>query len=34
VGAKLFPPLVKAALGDIGAPWTWEYGEKASATTP
>jgi CubicO group peptidase (beta-lactamase class C family) len=25
VGARIFPPLVKAALGDIGAPWSWEY---------
>lgn len=25
VGARIFPPLVKAALGDIGAPWGWEY---------
>ncbi|KQV56268.1 MULTISPECIES: serine hydrolase [unclassified Caulobacter] len=30
VGQKVFPPLVKAALGDIGAPWTWEYGEVPS----
>lgn len=25
VGARIFPPLVKAALGDVGAPWGWEY---------
>jgi CubicO group peptidase (beta-lactamase class C family) len=25
VGARLFPPLVKATLGDVGVPWTWEY---------
>uniref|UniRef100_B0T656 Beta-lactamase n=1 Tax=Caulobacter sp. (strain K31) TaxID=366602 RepID=B0T656_CAUSK len=25
VGARIFPPLLKAALGDIGMPWTWEY---------
>jgi CubicO group peptidase (beta-lactamase class C family) len=25
VGARIFPPLVKAALGDTGMPWTWEY---------
>lgn len=25
VGARIFPPLVKAALGDVGMPWTWEY---------
>jgi CubicO group peptidase (beta-lactamase class C family) len=25
VGARLFPPLLKAALGDVGMPWTWEY---------
>ncbi len=26
VGARIFPPLLKAALGDVGMPWTWEYG--------
>ncbi len=25
VGRRIFPPLVKAALGDIGMPWSWEY---------
>ena len=25
VGARIFPPLVKAALGEIGVPWGWEY---------
>jgi CubicO group peptidase (beta-lactamase class C family) len=25
VGARIFPPLVKAALGDVGTPWGWEY---------
>lgn len=25
VGARIFPPLVQAALGDTGMPWTWEY---------
>ena len=25
VGARIFPPLVEAALGDVGMPWTWEY---------
>ena len=25
VGARLFPPLLKAALGDVGMPWIWEY---------
>ncbi|CAN5217103.1 hypothetical protein BH10PSE4_BH10PSE4_07590 [soil metagenome] len=25
VGARLFPPLLQAALGDVGMPWTWEY---------
>ncbi len=25
VGARIFPPLVKAALGDTGMPWAWEY---------
>jgi CubicO group peptidase (beta-lactamase class C family) len=27
VGQRLFPSLVKATLGDIGAPWAWEYGK-------
>jgi CubicO group peptidase (beta-lactamase class C family) len=26
VGRRIFPPLLKAALGDVGMPWTWEYG--------
>lgn len=26
VGQKIIPGVVKAALGDIGSPWTWEYG--------
>ena len=25
VGARIFPPLLKAALGDVGMPWAWEY---------
>lgn len=25
VGARIFPPLVKAALGEVGVPWGWEY---------
>jgi CubicO group peptidase (beta-lactamase class C family) len=25
VGARIFPPLVKAALGETGMPWAWEY---------
>jgi CubicO group peptidase (beta-lactamase class C family) len=25
-GARIFPPLVKAALGEVGVPWAWEYG--------
>lgn len=25
VGERIFPPLLKAALGDVGMPWTWEY---------
>jgi CubicO group peptidase (beta-lactamase class C family) len=25
VGARIFPPLVEAALGGTGMPWTWEY---------
>lgn len=26
VGQRIIPAVVKAALGDIGSPWTWEYG--------
>ncbi len=25
VGQRIFPPLVKAALGETGMPWPWEY---------
>jgi len=25
VGARIFPPLVKAALGETGTPWSWAY---------
>ncbi len=25
VGQRIIPPLVKAALGETGAPWVWEY---------
>jgi CubicO group peptidase (beta-lactamase class C family) len=25
VGARIFPPLVEAALGETGMPWAWEY---------
>ncbi|USQ97534.1 serine hydrolase domain-containing protein [Caulobacter sp. RL271] len=25
VGRRIFPPLVNAALGDVGMPWSWEY---------
>lgn len=25
VGQRIFPPLVKAALGETGMPWAWEY---------
>ncbi|RRN65345.1 serine hydrolase [Caulobacter sp. 602-1] len=25
VGQRIFPPLVKAALGETGTPWGWEY---------
>lgn len=25
VGQRIFPPLLKAALGEVGMPWTWEY---------
>jgi CubicO group peptidase (beta-lactamase class C family) len=34
VGARLFPSLVKAALGEIGAPWAWEYGAAPSVEAP
>ena len=26
VGQRIIPAVVKAALGDIGSPWDWEYG--------
>lgn len=26
VGQRIFPALTKAALGETGTPWTWEYG--------
>ena len=25
VGARIFPPMLEAALGDVGMPWPWEY---------
>jgi len=25
VGQRIFPPLVRAAIGETGAPWAWEY---------
>jgi CubicO group peptidase (beta-lactamase class C family) len=34
VGARIFPPLLKAALGDVGMPWTWEYGSAPPAAAP
>ena len=34
VGARIFPPLVKAALGDVGMPWSWEYGSLPPAKAP
>lgn len=34
VGARLFPPLVKAALGDVGMPWTWEYNPVLPVAAP
>jgi CubicO group peptidase (beta-lactamase class C family) len=27
---RLYPAIVRRVLGDTGAPWTWEYGEKAA----
>ena len=34
VGHRVFPPLLKAALGDVGMPWTWEYGSAPPAAAP
>lgn len=34
VGARIFPPLLKAALGDVGMPWTWEYGSAPPVAAP
>lgn len=34
VGQRIFPPLVKAALGDTGAPWAWEYGRALPVEAP
>jgi CubicO group peptidase (beta-lactamase class C family) len=34
VGARIIPPMVKAALGDVGMPWTWEYNPVLPVTAP
>jgi hypothetical protein len=34
VGARIFPPLVKAALGDVGMPWAWEYNTAPPVAAP
>ena len=34
VGARAFPALTEAALGDIGMPWRWEYGPAQPAAAP
>ncbi|TCS16060.1 serine hydrolase domain-containing protein [Caulobacter sp. BK020] len=34
VGARIFPPLLKAALGDVGMPWTWEYNPVRPVAAP
>jgi len=34
VGARIFPPLLKAALGDVGMPWTWEYNPLRPVAAP
>ena len=34
VGQRIFPPLVKAALGDTGMPWAWEYGRALPVEAP
>jgi CubicO group peptidase (beta-lactamase class C family) len=34
VGARIFPPLLKAALGDVGMPWTWEYNPVLPVAAP
>lgn len=34
VGARIVPPLVKAALGDVGMPWKWEYNPLLPVAAP
>lgn len=34
VGARAFPALTDAALGDIGMPWLWEYGPGGPGSAP
>jgi CubicO group peptidase (beta-lactamase class C family) len=34
VGARIIPPLVKAALGEVGMPWTWEYNPMLPVAAP
>lgn len=34
VGQRIFPPLVKAALGETGTPWSWEYGRALPVEAP
>ncbi|MDB5457427.1 MAG: serine hydrolase [Caulobacter sp.] len=34
VGARIFPPLVKALLGEVGEPWRWEYNPLLPPTAP
>jgi CubicO group peptidase (beta-lactamase class C family) len=34
VGARIFPPLLKAALGDVGMPWRWEYNPVLPVAAP
>ena len=34
VGQRIFPPLLKAALGDVGMPWTWEYPSALPVAAP
>ncbi|HWW27350.1 MAG TPA: serine hydrolase domain-containing protein [Caulobacter sp.] len=34
VGARIFSPLLEAALGDVGMPWTWEYNPVRPVAAP
>lgn len=34
VGARIFPPLVQAALGETGMPWRWEYNPPLPVAAP